>query len=81
MTELTDCLQTHVPMVFDFPGKITHPSDPVPWALEMFAASLSEADMQFREPSSGSDGDGSTLSYFYQKDPASFERFTQWEVT
>jgi len=39
----------------------------------MFAASLAEADMQFREPCSG--GDGSKLLYFDQQDPASYERF------
>jgi hypothetical protein len=73
MTALADCLQTHTPVVFDFPGDPGYPSDPVPWALEMFAASLSEADMQFREPASGVDG--AKLSYFDQKDPSSFERF------
>jgi hypothetical protein len=73
MSELTDCLQTQTPMVFDFPGEIPYPSDPVPWALEMFGASLLEADMQSRESRSGNN-DSKTI-YFDQKDPASFERF------
>ena len=49
MTELTDCLQTHEPKVMDYPGEIAHPSELVPWALEMFADSLLEADMQSSE--------------------------------
>jgi hypothetical protein len=73
MKELSDYLQTHTPIVFNFPENIAHPSEPVPWALEMFAANLSEADMQFREQSSGIESP--TLSYFNQKDPASFEQF------
>jgi hypothetical protein len=51
MTEPSDCLQTLTPMLVNFSGKIVHPVDPVPWALDMFAAYLSEADMQFRERS------------------------------
>jgi hypothetical protein len=73
MTELSDCLQTHTPMVFNFPVEIAHPSEPVSWALDMFAAYLSEADMQYREISS--EHNDSTLLYFDQKDPLSFERF------
>jgi hypothetical protein len=73
MSELTECLQTLTPMFFDFPGEIAHPPDPVPWALDMFAANLIEADMQSRESSSGKQG--SKITYFDQKDPASFERF------
>jgi phage-related protein len=73
MTELSDCLQTLTPIVINFPGEIDHPSEPVQWALDMFAANLSDADMQFRELTSGVDD--ATLSYFDQKDPSSFERF------
>jgi len=73
VSELTDCLLTHTPKVFDYPDGLTQPLDPVPWALELFAASLPEADMQSREPGSGEQG--SKLTYFDQKDPASFERF------
>ena len=73
MPELTDCLLTHTPMVFDFPEAVKHPPDPVPWALELFAANLPEADMQSRKQSSGKQG--AKLTFFNQKDPASFERF------
>ena len=73
MTEPSDCLQTLTPMLVNFSGKIVHPVDPVPWALDMFAAYLSEADMQFRERSV--EVNESTLLYFDQKDPASFEQF------
>ena len=73
MNELSDCLQTIMPRVFSFSGEIAHPSEPVPWALDMFCAYLSEADMQFRESSSGIND--SKLSYFNQKDSSSFERF------
>lgn len=73
MSELTDCLHTHEPMVLDAPGEIIPPSDLVQWALDMFAASLIQADMQIREPVSGIND--SKISYFDQKDPASFERF------
>lgn len=73
MSELTDLLQTFTPKVFGIPDTLTHPRDPVPWALDMFAANLPEADMQSREPGSGAQS--SKLTYFDQKDPASFERF------
>ena len=73
MTELTDCLQTHEPKVMDYPGEIAHPSELVPWALEMFADSLLEADMQSSE--SNSKKHNSKVTYFDQKDPASSERF------
>jgi hypothetical protein len=73
MSELSDCLQTHAPKVFDFPDKLTLPSDPDPWALAMFAANLLQADMQSSEPGSGKQD--SQVTYFDQKDPASFERF------
>ena len=70
---LTDCLQTLEPKVFDFPGEIAHPADPVSWALDMFAASVTQADMQVWEPSS--EGRDSKLSFFDQKDPGCFEQF------
>ena len=73
MSALSDCLQTLVPKVMDFPGEIRHPTDPVPWALEMFAASLIEADIQSRKPHSQKED--SKTTFFDQKDPASFERF------
>ena len=73
MSKLNDCLQTNTPVVFDFPGEINCPSDPVPWALDMFGDSLIEADMQATETSSGKKV--SKIVYFDQKDPASFERF------
>ena len=73
MSELSDCLQTHTPKVFDFPDNLSNPSDPDPWALAMFAANLPQADMQSSE--SGSGKQGSQVTYFDQKDPASFERF------
>jgi NAD-dependent oxidoreductase involved in siderophore biosynthesis len=60
-------------MLVNFSEEVVHPSDPVTWALNMFAAYLSEADMQFRETSTGNNE--STLLYFDQKDPASFEQF------
>lgn len=41
----------------------------------MFAANLSEADMQSRERGSGAQA--SKLTFFNQKDPASFDRFSQ----
>ncbi len=75
MSELTDFLHTDEPKVLNFPEGVTHPSDPVSWALELFATNLPEADMQSREsPSVKQD---SKLTYFDQKDPASFERFKQ----
>jgi hypothetical protein len=67
MSELTACLQTSEPKVLDFPEGVTHPSDPVSWALEMFATNLPEADMQSRESPSGKQD--SKLTYFDQKDP------------
>jgi hypothetical protein len=73
MSELTDCLQTPLPKLFDFPADISLPSDLVPWALDMFAANLIQADMQIREPRSGKQG--SEITYFDQQDPASIERF------
>lgn len=73
MTELSDCLQTIIPKVLNLPVQNAYPCEPVPWALEMFFTCLSEADMQFRELSSG--GSDSTLLYFDQKDPSSFDRF------
>ena len=75
MSELTDCLHTDEPKVLNFPEGVTHPSDPVSWALEMFATNLPEADMQSRETPSGKED--SKLTYFDQKDPSSFERFKQ----
>lgn len=74
MSRLTDCLQTQTPMVFDFPGEVNHPSDPVPWALDMFADSVIEADMQCSE--SGAGKNNSKIIYFDQNDPESFERFS-----
>lgn len=74
MSELSDCLQTAVPKVCDFPGDIPFPSDPVAWALQLFGASLLEADMQSRPDSANRD---SEIIYFEQKDPASLERFRQ----
>ena len=53
MTEPADYLLTEVPKVFSLPGELTHPPDPVAWALDMFAASLPEADMQSREAVDG----------------------------
>lgn len=53
MSELTGCLQTPLPKVFDFPTDISLPSDPVTWALDIFAANLIQADMQIREPRPG----------------------------
>lgn len=73
MPELTDYLFTHTPKVLDFPEAFEHPPDPVPWALGLFAANLSEADMQLRESDAG--GPDSLLTFFNQKDPESFERF------
>lgn len=73
MSELTDYLQSNTPRVFDFPDALNHPPDPVPWALDMFSASVIEADMQSREQESGKPG--SKVTYFDQKEPASFERF------
>lgn len=73
MSEPADCLLTEEPKVLGLPGQLTHPPDPVAWALDMFAASLREADMQSREPVDGKKP--SKLTYFDQKDPASFERF------
>ena len=73
MSEFSDCLLTPAPKVLDFPGEIPHPSDPVPWALDMFAASFIEADMQSRQPRSRKKG--SKVTFFDQKDPESLERF------
>jgi hypothetical protein len=73
MTKPSDYLQTYAPVVFNFSGEIVLPSDPVSWALEMFDACLSEADMQYRELSS--ETNDSTLLYFDQEDPSSFDRF------
>ena len=73
MSEPADCLLTEAPKVFRLPGELTHPPDPVAWALDMFAASLPEADMQAREPVEGKQR--TKLTYFDQDDPASFERF------
>ena len=75
MSELTDCLLTEVPKISDFPPGISHPSDPVAWALNMFATNLPEADMQSR--ASSSEKQESKLTYFNQKDPASFSRFRE----
>ena len=75
MSDLVDCLLTDEPKVSDFPAGITHPPDPVSWSLEMFANNLPEADMQSRESRSGKQE--SKLTYFDQKDPASFDRFKQ----
>lgn len=74
MPELTDLLLTHTPKVIDFPEGIELPPDPVPWGLDLFAANISEADMQARE---GSGSAESKLSYFNQDDPATFERFKE----
>ena len=73
MTEPSNCLQTLTPILVNFSGEIIQPSEPVPWALGMFARYLSEADMQFRELSA--EVNVSTLLYFDQEDPASFEQF------
>jgi hypothetical protein len=73
MSELTDCLRSEVPKVLDFPNNLTHPSDPVGWALGMFAANLPQADMQSMEADPGQPA--AQLTYFDQNDPASFERF------
>jgi hypothetical protein len=73
MSELTGCLQTPEPKVFDFPGQLDHPPEPVSWALDLFAASPGEADMQSSEPVS--DGQQAKTSYFDQHDPDTFERF------
>lgn len=73
MFGLSDYLLTIAPKVFDFPGKIPHPSDPVSWALEMFAASLVEAELQSRKPLS--ENRDSKIVHFNENDPASFERF------
>lgn len=62
MSELTDCLHTAEPKVLNFPEGVTHPLDPVSWALEMFATNLPEADMQIRESPSGNQD--SKLTYF-----------------
>jgi len=68
-----DCLLTEVPKVLGLPGELMHPPDPVAWALDMFAASLPEADMQSRDPANGEQP--AKLTYFDQHDPASFEHF------
>jgi hypothetical protein len=73
MTELSGCVQTITPMVFNFSDELEYPSNPVPWALEMFSTYLSESDMQFRDLSPKIDD--AKLSYFDQKDPLSFEQF------
>lgn len=75
MSELSDCLQTDTPVVFEFPGEIPHPANPVPWALDMFTASFVEADIQSRKPSSRKQD--SEVIFFDLKDPASVERFRQ----
>ena len=72
MPELSDRLQNRTPMVLAFPDETPVPADPIPWALEMFAASLFEADMQSRP---GSENRDTEIIYFDQKDPASLERF------
>ena len=73
VSALMECLQTHAPGVFDFPGDLAHPPDPVAWALDLFAANITQADMQSMEPGPGHQGP--KLTYFDQRDPASFERF------
>lgn len=73
MNKLSDYLQTHKPAVFNFPDDIKHPEASVDWSLNMFAENLTEADMQFREASSTESSP--PLSYFDQKDPASFSKF------
>jgi hypothetical protein len=73
VSELTECLQTHAPRVLDFPGDLAHPPDPVAWALDLFAANITQADMQSMEPGPGNQDP--KLTYFDQRDPASFERF------
>ncbi|GAA0858681.1 JmjC domain-containing protein [Aliiglaciecola litoralis] len=75
MTKLSDSLQTHTPCVSNFPNDIALPTDPITWALDMFAANLSDADMQYRDPTSG--GAESPLLYFNQADINSFEKFRQ----
>jgi hypothetical protein len=73
MSEIADCLQTHTPKIIDFPVNLILPPDPVPWALDMFAVNLPQADMQSMEPGAGKQD--SKVAYFDQKDPATFERF------
>ena len=73
MPVLTECLQTHTPKLLDFPGDLTHPPDPVSWALDLFAANIGQADMQSMEAGPGNQNP--KLTYFDQRDPASFERF------
>lgn len=73
MSELTDCLQTETPKALVLPGELVQPPDPVEWALDMFAASLPEADMQSKDVGAGKQL--AKPSYFDQQDPASFERF------
>jgi hypothetical protein len=75
MSELAECLRTEQPKVFDLSGDLAHPADPVNWALDLFSTSLQEADMQSREPADGKQT--GKLTYFDQKDPASFDRFKQ----
>jgi len=53
ISEPADYLLTEVAKVFGLPGELPHPPDPVGWALDMFAASLPEADMQSREAVDG----------------------------
>ena len=70
MSELTDCFHTTEPKVLNFPEGVTHPSDPISWALEMFATNLPVADMQSRESRSGKQD--SKLTYFDQKRSCKF---------
>ena len=74
MSEITECLNTLAPRVLDFPATITPPSDPLSWALDLFKAAVTEADMQSMETSTESDSE-QQISYFDQQDPATFQRF------
>ena len=74
MSRLTDYLHTQTPLVLDIPQEVNFPSDPVPWALEMFADNVIEADMQSSEP--GATKKGRKVDYFDQNDPSVFERFS-----
>jgi hypothetical protein len=73
MSELTDCFLSTEPKLLQFPEGIEHPSDPVDWAMGLYANGVAEADMQIMRSSSGDEE--LEISFFDQKDPASFERF------
>ena len=73
MSELTDCILSTEPKLLAFPEGIEHPSDPIAWAMKLYANGVAEADMQFTKSSTG--GEEAEIAFFDQEDPETFERF------